>query len=450
MRSAEWVDLYGFQRTFIKNAARDLSENARKQFDGNVWELLSLDGALDVGRLLSALEHVTDYMDVLKGRAARVNDKDVFAFDAQRQRYSFSAITNNGTLKDFGQSGLKEILRGVALGLRDLQNDPPMHVSIIRISRKRHLMLIVMDHLVSDGRTLAIFIRQLFKCYQKLGSVEGLVDWSPFPSYFEFARSQAYSSTKRSAAADFWSERFAESDKVHKVPQFPGGRQKKVERRFLAQVHCERIPPAVVAAAREISYLLRLPIYYVFLGALALVASTWTQQLPGIEYFRTGRYDRTLVNIPGPLFELVTAIMPQRIPDSVLEHLELYGRANYDAPPCYGVTVRELEGGIPVNRMITFNSIPPIKEIEIEGMLIRPAYDLVEQLSGFQYRSRFGIDMQLVTRNPHHLVMTTKFDPDFVPRGERLTSSVGLLIMIAAQNRHVSLTEMRSTIAADW
>lgn len=133
----------------------------------------------------------------------------------------------------------------------DLTAPPLVRWTLVRVDPGRHRLLHTEHHLVHDGQSWSIMMRDLFTAYQAASRGEP-VDLPSAPSYAEFVAWQASPdgvAARTTAIAD-WPERLAGASFGQTIP---GTRRRTGRKRFTGAQHRQRIDPALAAAIRMVA-----------------------------------------------------------------------------------------------------------------------------------------------------------------------------------------------------
>ena len=130
----------------------------------NVPMAMQLLGALDVGALERAFATIVGRHEGLRTRFAVVEGSPVQVIDAAGE---FDlAMTDLGTLpEDERPAAARQQVHTLTQRPFDLARDPLLRVQLIRISDDEHIAVVVMHHIVSDGWSVGVLIRELGALY---------------------------------------------------------------------------------------------------------------------------------------------------------------------------------------------------------------------------------------------------------------------------------------------
>ncbi|MQP66430.1 amino acid adenylation domain-containing protein [Niveispirillum sp. SYP-B3756] len=122
----------------------------------NVPGQYRLDGPLNVAALARAIETVIARHDVLS------------AVFVEQDGRAVQRIAATGTMLDVRDAGETQVAGLLAAGAEapfDLERGPPVRATLLRIGPDRHILQMVMHHLVCDGWSLTAFLREVETLY---------------------------------------------------------------------------------------------------------------------------------------------------------------------------------------------------------------------------------------------------------------------------------------------
>jgi len=355
-RHATTTPPYGLQRDMMQFAERDPDGTPRAHRYGSVAELVRISGPLDLDLLAAAIERAAADMDTLGGRFVHRDGRDLFVFDPGRRRVSHALVTALGQVPDPAKpagSGVAETLRLAANQGRHLQEDPPMHVLAARLGDEDHLLLLTMDHSVSDGRTLVLVLRQISRHYEHLRRGDQGTAPAPLPGFWDFAHRVIPARRERFRSQEYWSKALLRAADRRGRPHFPG------------EVHAARWPAGETARVNQAAAAYGVPAHLFILAAYSLATAAWSDGFVAVNYMRNGRQDRTAVNVVGPLSEHAVTVQLEGRGSArtrgLADHLGAWAARNHASPPYYGLTQRELETlESEENRLLIYNFLPAI------------------------------------------------------------------------------------------
>ena len=127
----------------------------------NGWRL---KGRLDRGALRRALDQIVARHEALRTTFVSVEDQPVQSIAAAEESQFHLAEHDLGQASD-AQTELDHLASEEATTGFDLEAGPLIRGRLVRVGQQEHALLITMHHIVSDGRSMDVFIRELSMLY---------------------------------------------------------------------------------------------------------------------------------------------------------------------------------------------------------------------------------------------------------------------------------------------
>lgn len=189
----------------------------------NVYRAWHIEGPLYLPALDSALQLILDRHQVLRMRITNSGSA------LRQDGYTSAAVPT--TFVDLGSSprqgkeelAIERISKEAGVPF-DLSAGPFFRSMLIKLTKNRHILLIVLHHIASDGWSCRVFRDELTRCYEAFscGRVPELPDL-PF-QYGDFARHQrmSFSGQRRTTLLRYWREQLSGSQDPLDLPSdFP-------------------------------------------------------------------------------------------------------------------------------------------------------------------------------------------------------------------------------------
>jgi len=200
-------------------AAAQLGDEASCAFNESVS--IALDGALDVAALGAAMNAVVARHQALRGRIDR---------DGERMRFASSLVLDVALADASGERDPEAALAAlVAADARtpfDLGSGPLVRARLVRLSASRHVLLFTAHHIVCDGWSMNLVLKDLATCYRGAGEAAAL---PPAPLFSQYAVASAESSGTRKADLDYWTTVYRE---LPALPDLPTDRPRPALRSY--------------------------------------------------------------------------------------------------------------------------------------------------------------------------------------------------------------------------
>ena len=177
-----------------------------------------LTGPLDVAALERSLNEITARHDALRSTFTTI-DGQPMQIIAPRLPLTLSTIDLRH-LPESERATETRRLREEALRPFDLERGPLFRASLLRVADEEHLLLLTMHHIVSDGWSLGVLIRELATLYENF--VEGTTTTLPeLPiQYADFAvwQRQWLSGEVLEGQLQYWREQLGDNPPVLELP----------------------------------------------------------------------------------------------------------------------------------------------------------------------------------------------------------------------------------------
>ena len=242
---------------------------------------LRLHGELDAQALRAALQQLVDRHEAL--RATFGNDGSELLI-AERQELACP-------LRDLSWLGPDEQQADVAAALRravtepfDLANGPLVRAELLRLSPQEHLLVFTAHHIVCDGWSFGVIVRDLAALYARQRGVDSALDAAdPFSGYALAEAEHAQSQQGKDAEA-YWLKRFAGGAPSLDLPT---DRPRPRQRSFRSQREDLLLDATLVAAIKRAGAQRGASLYATLLAAFGLLL----QRLSG--------QDEVVIGIPS-------------------------------------------------------------------------------------------------------------------------------------------------------
>ena len=184
----------------------------------NLPAVLRLEGELDVEALERALAEIVRRHEVLRTTIALRDGAPVQAV-APPSPLRLAAEEVPGSGAEEREAELRRLIRAEAQRPFDLARGPLLRASLQRLDPREHVLLIVLHHVVTDGWSTGILLRELGTLYAAFARGEG----SPLPElpiqYADFAIWQRERMAEALAAElGWWRERLAGAPALLELP----------------------------------------------------------------------------------------------------------------------------------------------------------------------------------------------------------------------------------------
>jgi amino acid adenylation domain-containing protein len=138
----------------------------------NVAAAVRLSGHLNIPALESSINRIIRRHEVLRTTFKSVDGRPVQVVAAE-QRLSIEQSELSGMGEEESERRVKQMAREEAQRPFDLERGPMLRVRLAKVGEREHVVMIVMHHIVSDGWSMGVVIRELGEMYEREVKGEG-------------------------------------------------------------------------------------------------------------------------------------------------------------------------------------------------------------------------------------------------------------------------------------
>ncbi|WP_342374022.1 non-ribosomal peptide synthase/polyketide synthase [Myxococcus stipitatus] len=185
----------------------------------NIPAALRLEGALDVGLLRRCFDLLVERHEALRTRVTHVEGQPVQVI-APARAVELPVVD----LRDLPETRREEeaLRHALAQARRsfDLETGPLMRVVLLRLAEHTHVLALTLHHLVADGTSMGVLVRELAALYEALASGRA----SPLPElpvrYVDYARWQRQwlNGEVQTSQVEYWRQRLAGAPHALELP----------------------------------------------------------------------------------------------------------------------------------------------------------------------------------------------------------------------------------------
>ncbi|QWP75372.1 amino acid adenylation domain-containing protein [Lysobacter sp. K5869] len=210
---------------------------------------LRLDGALDVAALQTALDALSDRHESLRTRIALRDGEPVQIVDAPGAGFALAQIDLSGVPEGEREAALAAQADEEASAPFDLAAGPLARGRLVWLGEDRHALLLTQHHIVSDGWSVGVLLRELSESYA--AAREGRApQWAPLS--IQYADYAAWQCAQLGGDAwrrelDYWEQRLAGAPALLDLP---GDRPRPAAQSYRGASVPVELEPALVEALR--------------------------------------------------------------------------------------------------------------------------------------------------------------------------------------------------------
>ena len=217
----------------------------------NISAALRLEGQLDSAALAQALTEVVRRHEVLRTRFETVagEPRQVIAPPAP---FNLPLVSLSELPAAERDGALRQLLSEEARRAFDLARGPLLRVSLLRLSREEHVLLFVIHHIVCDGWSVGILVREVSTLYEAYAAGQP----SPLPElpiqYADYALWQRewLSGEVLAQQLSYWRARLAGAPTLSALPS---DRPRPPRQTYRGATEMQHLPQALTEALKELS-----------------------------------------------------------------------------------------------------------------------------------------------------------------------------------------------------
>jgi amino acid adenylation domain-containing protein len=242
----------------------------------NIPVVIGLHGGLEIAALEQSLAEVVRRHEVLRTRFGRVDGAPVQVIEpAVELRLAVEDLSAVAARRR--PAAVRRRLAAIVGTAFDLERGPLLRAAVLRLSAREHVAVVVLHHIVSDGWSLGIVLRELATLYGAL--VAGRR--SPLPElavqYADYALWQRewLSGAALARQVEYWKERLAGAPSALALPC---DRPRPAVQSFRGGVRRFALSALVTRRLGELAGAERATLFMVLLAAFQVVLSRWSGQ----------------------------------------------------------------------------------------------------------------------------------------------------------------------------
>ena len=162
----------------------------------------------------------------------------------------------------------------------DLQQGPLIRAKIIRLGQDDHTLLFNQHHIVSDGWSMGIFIRELSQLYTAFSNGENSPLAEPTLQYADFAVWQHRQSEELAKQLDFWKQKLA----APPILELPTDRPRPAIQSYRGAIYRYDLPQALADALKQLAQKEQVTLFMLLMAAF----QTLLYRYSGQEEFTVG------------------------------------------------------------------------------------------------------------------------------------------------------------------
>jgi amino acid adenylation domain-containing protein len=235
-----------------------------------------LDGALDVGALERGIGEVVRRHESLRTRFAAVDGQGIQVIEAA-QAYRLEVVDLTELGPEAGANEARRRAQAQAAERFDLAAGPLLRVKLLRLGAEHHVMLVNMHHIVSDGWSMGVMVREIGTLYAAYAAGRSSPLADPTVHYADYALWQRdwLAGEVLARQVGYWKERLAGAPAALELPT---DRARPAVQSFAGGAVEFALPARLSAGLAELSRREGATLYMVLLAAFALLLCRYSGQ----------------------------------------------------------------------------------------------------------------------------------------------------------------------------
>lgn len=437
---------YGIQREICRVGIPDESGSPVRHHLLQVASAIRIRGSFAVPVFIEALDQVVASLDVLRGRLRWDGARHLFvpcAFTGMRLR-----VVDLPRTEDDRPDAVRRYLARETVDHFDLQNGPLLDLVLVEISEREHYLTLRLDHSVSDGISLRIFLAELTRVVGRLCErrVARPDEGGPGSFLRHLAITQARAESTREEVRDYWRSVARAAGR----PRFVSGQPKPWQDRSPRVNTTFYGDRSFAARVFELAVAAKSTPFWMLVGALSIALRPWCDAFPAFVYHRSGRGRRGESDIFGPLFETVLTVVPD-VSGTALDWMAEFCELNQNSPSLNGDWLTEILGYDLMGemRLLSVNMIPnDDRDFDFCGAV--GSFEPLWFAPSERFPARNGIRTRMKFVGPERIEFFFDTDPDVIPGVAALYRSVVGVVDRLHERPDTRVEELIDNAREDW
>jgi amino acid adenylation domain-containing protein len=304
---------------------------------------------------------------------------------------------------------LKEILQGLARTPFDLTTGPLFRLIVIRLHERSHLLLVMLHHIISDGWSNQVLIRELTTIYRarSKGHEVNLPQVSAqYADYAVWQKQDPHRGARLARQLEYWTKQL---QGLPPLLELPYDKPRPAAARYAGDTLSFQLDADVANALRALAHKHRASLFMLLLSVFQLMVSRYsgrTDVVVGSPL--TNRRHPQLEEMIGPCLNTMALRVRIDASQTFAEHLLQVRKTVLEAFDHQDVPFEQVVNALRVQRTLAHEPL-----IQIGFLLKAPALGEVQGKAGQTIEECFGFDMRSITGySKLDLTVMTKEDGD--------------------------------------
>ncbi|AMO93245.1 D-alanine--poly(phosphoribitol) ligase, subunit 1 [Collimonas fungivorans] len=240
----------------------------------NIPMAVELHGVLDEQALEQALQALVDRHESLRTRFEAIDGVPQQQVLAQLQ-VKWHLVDLSALTAEQGQAQVREVAQAEARQIFDLKTGPLLKASLVRLGAQEHVALLTLHHIVTDGWSMGVFVKELAALYGQYAAGEA-AQLAPLPvQYADYAMWQRswLQGEMLQRQLQYWSEQLQGGPTLLELPT---DRPRPVQASFAGATHALQLPQELSEQVEQLAqrrgvtpFMVLLAVYQVLLAKLS-------------------------------------------------------------------------------------------------------------------------------------------------------------------------------------
>jgi amino acid adenylation domain-containing protein len=242
----------------------------------NIPLALRLTGSLDVAALEHCLSRIVQRHEVLRTHFAMV-DGSAVQIIAPHLAIPFPVIDVQELSESSRQTEVRRLVDQEAQQPFELSTGPLLRVTLLRLSAEEHVLLVTMHHIISDGWSMGVLVKEVTALYQAY-ITDTPAELAELPiQYADFAHWQRQWLTEEvlQAQVDYWKEQLAGAPPLLELST---DHPRPAIQSFRGNQLGFSVPAALTQQLKELSRQHGVTLFMTLLGAYAILLNRYSGQ----------------------------------------------------------------------------------------------------------------------------------------------------------------------------
>ncbi|MGD1807088.1 amino acid adenylation domain-containing protein [Dapis sp. BLCC M126] len=237
---------------------------------------LQLTGKLNISALEKTIEEIVRRHEILRTNFVMKNENPIQVINSPSS-LNFPIIDLQSLPETEKLTAAQKKVIEEQTKVFDLSNGSLLRVSLLKLGEESHILSVVMHHIVTDGWSTGIFIRELSTLYQAFseGKPSTLPELSVQYADFAYWQRQWLSQELRDANLNYWKQQLAGAPALLELP---GDRPRPAIQTFRGSLESFRVNSTITQKLKTLSQESGATLFMTLLSAFVVLLSRYSNQ----------------------------------------------------------------------------------------------------------------------------------------------------------------------------